>query len=250
MRKNKLKDLFVFSELRSTQNGLASFSKTDRILIRLYIAYIFIVPVLSVLAYEYFVERYHPEIGYHLEETHNSLIVVFFLPICMHTVFILNNLKVGNSFNILFLMLRVPIELVICHFIFGWNILYSFSMVYVVEIFAFITGLVFGTIFRKAPITITHRLISFIIAAVLLVLVYFRFYNCFDIYLDSKIGNLYEYSTAILGLAIAAMPYIRIFIHGDITETSKFFEKIVSYLVLSILLNILIIPFIIIYFIK
>ena len=192
-------------------DGLEDFTTVERFLIRVYLVYLFIVPVVSVLSYEVFVEE-----SSFRHTAHGAWQLAFGFVIVIQLGLTVNNLRVGKSiFSLVMLFLRTPLEVAVLAFIFEWDIWYALTIVYALEVLGLIIGLCVGVIFRKAEITLQHRILSGVIALFFLLAVYYRFHVVLDLYLHFTDNSIYMWLIAIACVIPVSIPYIQLFVKGE-----------------------------------
>jgi hypothetical protein len=196
-------------KLRDASEGLSNFPVFDKILIRTYLFYLFIIPAVSIIGYELLLD----DVGE--KQTPTWWNWLFFIPIVMQIGFVINNLKVpGTSIGLLLMIIRIPAEVVVMSYLFEWDIFYALSIIFAIELFGFCIGLLMGTMFRKAAITAKHRLASFLLVVGIVALVYFRFELIFYMFINPDKNSILQIISGIVCIVIAALPHIRVFVAG------------------------------------
>lgn len=229
-------------ELRDAAAGLKQFPVYDKFLIRLYILYIFVIPSVSIIFYEFLLDEEGSD------PTSFFWNFVFFIPLIVHITFVINNLKVPqSSIGLLLMIIRVPFEILVMTLIFEWDLLYALSIVYALELVGFCIGLLLGTVFRKAEITSKHRALSFGLALGIVSIVFVRFRLVFELYMQTEMGSAIQIAAAIICVAVAATPHVRVFIAGkEETEikmgTSKLSEKLTPIVAVAAIVYAVILP--------
>ncbi len=197
------------SAQRDASKGLSSFSTIDKWLINIYIFYLFVIPMVSIISYELMLKDRN------IESTPNWWNWLFFLPIVIQISFAVNNLKVARTtLGLAFTLLRIPLGIIILTYLYGWSALYATSSCFAFEVFGFCLGLLFGAVLRKADISLKLRLLSIALCIGLVSMVYYRFIWLFRDYFHTANNSWLEVVGGIGCLLVAAGPYLRVFIVG------------------------------------
>lgn len=196
---------------RPVFNGLDEFSTLEKIFLRVFFVYIILGPAISVLGYDMFIETTsyrHTAPGFWQ--------FVFAFVIVIQIGMVLNNLHVGKSaLHVFMLTFRTPIEVAILALLFQWNVWYAISVVYAIEVLGLCIGIFAGVVFRKANITVTHRLLSAGVIALFLMATYFRFEVVLNLFLEVTTDSFWSWVIAAACLVPASLPYIKMFVSGE-----------------------------------
>lgn len=182
-----------------------------RSLLKLYAAYLFIIPGVSMISYE----LYRDDLG--LERDMNIWSWLFFLPVVMHIGFGVSTLDASKSLlSIVWMLVRVPIGIITMTLAFDWDLLFAFSVSYGLEVFGFTIGMFIGALLRSANISFLKRLISIGVVGLISVLVYARFHLVLDDYIQWGQGSWLEVTAGILFIFLSVLPFIRVFVKGRV----------------------------------
>lgn len=213
-------------------NGLENFSKTHRFLIRIYLAYLFLIPGISMFMHD---QNFDRAPGW----TFFTCLIV----ITIHLGFVINNFYVpATSLRTLFLIIRLPLEILIFSLFQHWSAEIVLTSLYAFELVGFAIGLTSGTLFRKAPIKLMHRLVSLLLAVGISYTAIMRFSGMTKEIFESESNIWLSLVMLIIGIVTATIPYAKMFIGGQDDAglnmgNSTLTQRLGKYLAIAMLIN-------------
>lgn len=178
---------------------LPSFHKR---LMHLHIVYLFFLPSLAILLNE----MYYESSGWFR--------LTAWLILSIYVGFVINNYKIAvNKKKALWAVFIVPIELILLSLIFKWGLVFEVIDWALVEIVGFFLGMTFGTVFRKAPISLGHRFISFLLVLGFIAVIFLGFQNFIEISYSTRTSVQLCFLT--IPYLTAMFNYSQLFIQGE-----------------------------------
>lgn len=222
------------TKLVNAYNGLADFTPFHRLLIRIYIFYLFLIPGVSMFAHDQF---FGPAKG--------QTLAVFMILTAIHLGFVVNNFRVPSSvLGTILLVVRLPLEILIFSLIQDWSLMMALASLYSFEVIGMSIGLMIGAIFRKAKISVGQRIASIVIAWLFSLCAVYRFEGMFEAFFGLYTNPWVGRAVVLVPIATATYPYSRMFINGKDDKglnmgTSPLTSKLGPYIGLAVLINLI-----------